>query len=781
MLRAEFILPERKKMKDIKDFDLSYIVPIILGVLIGRASLIGKLTPFGIAFLTAYILVGKSNIFIFSSIVFGLFTFHGLGGLDYIVALTIVMLFFNKIEFIKNLSLVNSSIVAGVIFSVTKLIFLVLLEDIFIYDLFIILFEGMVVFTLTYIFAYSLSTESIGGKYTNERIVCIFLTLALVLSGFHNISILGLSIKNIISIMLILYFGYTEGAFIGGTIGITLGVVAYISNPEMPFILSIYGLSGLLTGVFRDLGKLGSILGFVLGNGIISFYLNGYGTSFINVKEILISVIIFAIIYEPLNNYLSGYMEIATGRAKEKAYSNRKDEMTIKRLKDVSRVFKELGNVFKNSVEDSNNHDFGEVYELIDDVASSTCINCRMRDYCWEEGFYTTYYGLFNMVTLMEENQPLTDENIPKTIKNNCINKEQMKKEIKRHFDMFQINNMWENKVLENRVLVSEQLEGVSNIMENMIREIYIDPIFKEDVEEIILANLKNKNIDVRDVVVAELEGEKIEIYIDVDKAYKEKNSQKNIKDIVSDTLGMELRGDFNLCESKNEKQRFKLVKSNRYNALTDISSKSNCSNGISGDNYTFGEGENNYYVALSDGMGVGKKANKESAIAINLLENFLEAKFDEELTLKTINSILMQKSNEEIFTTFDISLLDLYSGKLQIIKTGAPATFIKKKDGVKIVNSQSLPVGILKDVDFNIYEEYLEDGDIIIMMSDGILEANKETDNIENWMKDSILSIDSLNPKTIANQILNIAQDVSGERIEDDMTVLVTKVWRTR
>ncbi len=152
-------------------------------------------------------------------------------------------------------------------------------------------------------------------------------------------------------------------------------------------------------------------------------------------------------------------------------------------------------------------------------------------------------------------------------------------------------------------------------------------------------------------------------------------------------------------------------------------------------------------------------KANNESGIAINLLEKFLEAKFDKELTLKTINSILMLKSNEEIFTTFDISLLDLYSGKLQIIKTGAPATFIKKKDRIKLVNSQSLPVGILKDVDFNIYEEYLEDGDIIIMMSDGILESNEEVDNAEQWMKDVIANIDSLNPKTIADTILKISK----------------------
>ena len=139
-----------------------------------------------------------------------------------------------------------------------------------------------------------------------------------------------------------------------------------------------------------------------------------------------------------------------------------------------------------------------------------------------------------------------------------------------------------------------------------------------------------------------------------------------------------------------------------------------------------------------------------------------------------------MLKSNDEIFTTFDISLLDLYTGKLQIIKTGAPATFIKKKDRVDIINSQSLPVGILKDVDFNVYEEYLEDGDIIIMMSDGILEANEDIDGGEKWMKDLIMNIDSLNPKTVAETILSQAENISNGKIKDDMTVLVTKVWKT-
>ncbi len=60
-----------------------------------------------------------------------------------------------------------------------------------------------------------------------------------------------------------------------------------------------------------------------------------------------------------------------------------------------------------------------------------------------------------------------------------------------------------------------------------------------------------------------------------------------------------------------------------------------------------------------------------------------------------------MLKSNDEIFTTLDISLLDLYSGKLQIIKTGAPATFIKRKDEIKNNQFPILACGHIEECRF--------------------------------------------------------------------------------
>ncbi len=779
MLNTSYIPSKGKKGNKLLSLNWEHIITVFMAFFISRASIIDKLTPFGIAFMSSYILAGKYNWYIMISTILGILSFHGLGGIDYVISIVLISIL-HRTKNAERLSRVKSSVVTATVFIVVKILYTVLFNQIFIYDILLIAFEGLIIFSLSYMFSYGLFSNVSVKFNNNERIISTFITAAIVLSGLHNINLYGISIKNIICVLLVLYLGYREGSLVGSTVGITLGIISYIAKPEMPFILAIYGFAGLLTGIFKELGKTGSVLGFLLGNSIISFYVNGYGISFLNWRELLISVGLFLISYSYLDNWLSNYIEAITNRSKEKSYSYRKDQITIDKLNEIAEVFNELGQTFRKSIEDSKGYDVTEIYELIDNLANNMCCNCSLRRFCWEEKFYTTYHSMFKIVSLIEGNIPVSENTMPNFINEYCINKKEVVKELERQYEKLKINDMWKEKITQSRLLVSEQLEEVAKIMKDMAKNIYVNPTFKEDVEELIFEELKKNRVDVVDVVAMELEKDNIEIYVEVDNGYKDVNGYDRVKKIVSDVLAMPINGEYSVSRSKDDRQKFKFVKGNRYSALTEILSKPNYMNKISGDNYTFGEGTNIYYSAISDGMGVGKKANSESNMAINLLEKFIEAKFDKELALRTINSILMLKSNEEMFTTFDISLIDLYSGKLQLIKTGAPATFIKKKDRVEVINSQSLPVGILKDVDFNVYEEYLEDGDIIIMMSDGVLDANEETDNAELWMKDLISKIDSVNPKTIGEKIISAANEVCGSKPKDDMTVMVTKVWKT-
>ncbi|MBV1817025.1 stage II sporulation protein E [Anaerosalibacter bizertensis] len=775
-------LNQKRSLNKKMTFDKAGILIGILGFFISRTSVINGLTPFGISFLAASSFSNFSFIS-FLSVIIGILSFHGIKGYNYLITMGIIYAVFSINNKDKKISIIKVSLISSIIFISVNFLKLILLSEYYIYDFMMVVFEGVVIFTLSYIFSYSFPQKIIEkNKFTNEELICFFITFSLALSGLGDLSLLGVSIKNIISILFIIVIGHAYGAALGSGIGITVGMVAYLSQPDMPFLISIYGLSGLFSGVFKDLGKTGSVLGFILGNSIMSFYINGFGTSFLSYYELGIGSLIFVLGFNYIEDNILNKLSINLGVNKSNPYDDRIKELTNRRLKEVSEVFEELSKMFVKVSEDKEVCT-DNVSVFIDEVASDMCKNCSMNKFCWQDDFYTTYYSMFNLITMMEMTGEIDEEHIPKLFKSTCINTEKIMDKVYRLFDIYKINYIWEKKMSENRKLVAEQLNGISDIIGNLMKNIDREITFNKDVEAEIYSALRTNSVDVLETVVAEYGENDFEIYVEVDKCFKKANSLENVKFIVSQAIDLPLKGEFtmNSSQSVKERNRYNFKKANRYGTITKISKNSQLPNYVSGDSYTFGETEDNYFVALSDGMGIGKKANYESSIAISLLEKFLEAGFSEEVALNTINSILMLKSEEEIFTTLDISTIDLYSGKLQAIKTGAASTFIKKKDRVEVINSHSLPVGMLKDVDFQVYEHFLEDGDFIIMMSDGVLEANEEVANKEKWMREVIKNIDSFNPQTIANMVMKEAKKASKGEIKDDMTVLATKVWKVK
>ncbi|MDR7855678.1 stage II sporulation protein E [Tissierella sp.] len=749
------------------------IIILLMGFFLARTNILNKLTPFGFAFLLAYIVMKGVKVSLLLSVLIGTFTFQGLAGVSYGISCILVFSFFALIKEEKTYSLVKSILIGTSIFIISRSFGLIMEKTFFIYDLFLIIFEGIVVFTMSYVFSFSLPIERVSStSINNEKTISSFITLALALSGISNMGILGVGIKNAVSVIIILFLGYNQGALFGGTSGMILGMVSYISNPEMPFIIGIFGIAGLLAGVFRDLGKSGSALGFFLGNGIMSFYINGLGTSFLSYREIIISTLIFFLVSNKTNSKISNIFTLDSSIKKD--YSLKRDEIVVKKLNRMVELFENLSATFKESAQERDCHSAKQVYSLVDGIVNGICNKCPRYNICWEKNYYNTYQNFFNLVGKVEI-KGIDNESVLLGAKKFCIKDEEIIDIIDRAVEKLKLTQTWEVKLKENRLLMSEQLEGISKVIGNMTTDIYSNPIFNKDLEQTLYKDLKNKRIDVRDVSVAQIGQEDFDIFIDLNTSMLEENK---LKSIVSESLKFPVVGDNYLVNQGSQVKRFKLLRHNRFSAMTKIASAANSENKISGDSYTYGEIENTHFSALSDGMGIGRKAKEESKVAIALLERLMEANIDKNLTLKTINSVLRAKSNEEIFTTLDLAFIDLYSGKLQMIKTGAPSTFIRKKDRVEIISSRTLPVGLLKDIEFNIYEEYVEDGDIIVMVSDGILDANRDIANQEAWMKDFIMNIDSINPQTIANMIIKESQNTLSNT-KDDMTVLVTKVWK--
>lgn len=194
----------------------------------------------------------------------------------------------------------------------------------------------------------------------------------------------------------------------------------------------------------------------------------------------------------------------------------------------------------------------------------------------------------------------------------------------------------------------------------------------------------------------------------------------------------------------------------------------------ISGDSFAYAGRADKYYTVLCDGLGSGEEAYNESNAAVELLSKFLYTDFTEEQILKTLNTLLMLKLGDERYVTFDFSIIDYSSRQIRFYKAGAAPTYIISKDNVEKISAKSLPMGILDNFEYSSFKKKTDMGDIIIMISDGIIDSIglDEKKSLDKFME----TVKNKDPQTIANSILSYALR-GQDKIMDDMTVLVTKI----
>lgn len=194
----------------------------------------------------------------------------------------------------------------------------------------------------------------------------------------------------------------------------------------------------------------------------------------------------------------------------------------------------------------------------------------------------------------------------------------------------------------------------------------------------------------------------------------------------------------------------------------------------VSGDTHSVIKiNEHSFLMVLSDGMGSGEYARKVSEAAISLIEAFYRAQMPEDNILDTINKLL-SFSRDERFTCIDIAEVNLNTGRADFIKIGSPAGIILREGEIKILESNSLPLGILDNLRPTVRTDRLQGGDMVIFMSDGITSAFPSATDLYEFLQ----SFKPLNPQNLADCILAGALDKTGHQVADDMTVLCTRIF---
>ena len=227
----------------------------------------------------------------------------------------------------------------------------------------------------------------------------------------------------------------------------------------------------------------------------------------------------------------------------------------------------------------------------------------------------------------------------------------------------------------------------------------------------------------------------------------------------------------------ETDPQSFVLEEETGFLALTGFAKATKEDETVSGDNYAVVDaGKGRVTVMLSDGTGSGERAGRDSEQVLDLMEKMLEAGYDIDAAINMVNTALFAAGEDVNHPTLDICDIDLYGGSCQLRKVGGAATFLKRNQEVEQVAMGNLPLGIFGQMEVLPVERKLQDGDYLIMVSDGVVDAFGA--EYENTMSSVIAGIQDHSPGEIAEHLLRLALCASGGKIRDDLTIGVIGVW---
>ena len=625
--------------------------------------------------------------------------------------------------------------------------------------------------------------------FSIEEVIGASLLFAIALGAFGDANIYGFNITNVFSILIVMILGWKNGILVGTTSGVTIGVTLGVISNNEPIMIAAYAISGMVAGILNRFGKIGVVVGFTLGNIILAYVSNGYTVELIHFKEILVASIGLLLVPKNLQIDLeefignSKFLPSSGGRALNKS------KEVAESLNNVSKAIDKIAVTYRNEEVSENDIDNEQdenkkifISELLNNLESYKD-NMLYDDIADVDGKIIDEIFKFlidkqeitrkDLLEIFADNNSyiigFDDKDISKKLEENIM---QIVRTINLSYKVAKSDFIWKKKIEQNKKNVHKQLEGVSKAIESMAKglekDIENEENFIKEKQEIITL-LEQKEIEIQDIVIKKEGRYLVEIYL-------KENIETAKIDVIAKILTKILGEKIVQNQETSIGKKLDFLSDDKYVMAIGMANKTKTKSEVSGDNtLTIRLKDGKYLVAISDGMGSGKEANKSSNEALNLLENLLLSGFDKNISLDLINNALINQ-NKESFASLDIAIVDLYQANVEFIKSGACPTYIKQGKKVQMVKSNSLPTGIVEESKIQTFDKDIKQGEIIVLCSDGILDSNVEYKNKELWVKYLLEDIETTNTRKIANLILEEAVDNNYGVAKDDMSVIVCK-----
>lgn len=595
----------------------------------------------------------------------------------------------------------------------------------------------------------------------------IALACALIFS-LDNTSFLGINAPVFFSVLLTLY-ACRRGVLYGIVAGLLLGV------SYMPTYAPAFAFCAIAYASIGKLSLFGGAIASCISGLIWTLYTGGMFALGSMFPSFFASSMIFCTaerinVFEDIEGFFAGEETVEDTFSIKSVINDQKNTFGEEKIRSISESFSALSEIFYNLSSKLKRPTILDLRAICEENFNKHCTECENYELCFGAEYDSTLDAMKKITVQLHSSGIADEKKLPEQFKRKCPNAKSINEDINRAC-----------AIATKKAFLNEKTE-IFALDYDAISKILNDAI-SENEEEFKIDNSMSKKIV--HAIAEEGYGEhnvtvfgkrKLRIFargLDLSDQSSDISSLKSkLEDVTKTALTdptFELA--FGSVNMQIEARRAFSAEAAFITAASDGES-------VCGDTVSVFENKNDYlYALISDGMGTGNTAALTSEMCNAFLRNMLNAGNKMETSLRMLNSVLRakgSKSETECSATIDLLQFDLYSGALTLVKSGAAPTFVIRRGNVFKLASPSFPIGILRALDAKQMDINCEDGDLVVMVSDGAMRGGDDCAYLTEMLRDRQIVGEA--PSKIADKILRRAKSEI-DAPADDISVIVIKV----
>lgn len=746
---------------------LTKLVHFALGVIVCRGEIFGTLAPFG----GSYVAAAESSQLFWATLgtSIGYIILKPKDSFRYVavtVSIALIRWVLQDIKIVRSSIVYTPLIAFGPVFA--SGIVMMFVSTSTLTDFSMVTVEAVIAGAVAFFMNRSLFLVNSGRRISTlsqSEIASIVMSGCVFMLSLGNVEFEKISLGRIFAVIIIMLCA-RYGSITGGAIaGVSTGSVFGMSQSGLAFICGGYGFGGLIGGLFAPSGKLGVAISFVICNTIMSFSSQDSSLMLPLFAESVIASAAFIVLPKEIEGYIT---PLFLPKENSKSGETLKNSVVM-RLDFASNALQNVTGCV-NSVSNQLKKLYAPSIEYIyENTVTDVCKNCGLKVFCWERQKNVTKEDFKRLSAPLKTQGFVTENDVENLFSKKCCRQIEVADSISKNYKDYLSGIEAAQRVTQIRNVVAGQFSGLSEILRDMATEFESYKSYDPDTSARVIEYLHNSGLVPLECGCMLDTNGRMSVEIQLAKGKLPVKKNRIVKEI-SHLCGRCF--DTPVITDIGTQKRIVLNEVPVYDIQVGVFQHVYNNGKLCGDCVKcFSNGFGQFIALISDGMGTGGRAAVDSNMTVSILSKLLKAGLSENCALQVVNSALMVKSEDESLATVDLTKIDLFTGKVQINKAGAPLTYIKKNSHIIKKNPGSLPIGILGNIKFSKDKVNLSGGDMIVMISDGAVTSDDSYIErmIKGWSDDG--------PAELAKALVNEAIKRRNDGHDDDITAVAIKL----